>query len=73
MANKNNKGLIKIYGVTIADEKCRTRAYGHGATKIDIDGKEIYVQYVDYFIDDLIDLIKQQNLEKEIIKRIEVK
>ena len=73
MANANNKKLIKIYGVTLANKECRTRAYGHGSEKIEIDSGEIFVDYVDYFIDDLVVLIKNQELEKQFIAKLSEK
>lgn len=67
--NKNKSEIIRIYGVTLASKDSRTRAYGHGRTKID-DVLDVFVEYVDYFIDDLIILIKQQNLDKKIINKL---
>jgi len=66
MGNINKGKIIRIYGVTLAKEGGRTRSYGHGRTKID----DVFVDYVDYFIDDLISLIKQQNLENKIIRNL---
>ena len=71
MGNKNKSDIIRIYGVTLADENCRTDSYSHGATKLEIDGKECYVQYVGYSIEHLISTIIQQGLKKKIIKRLE--
>ena len=68
MANANKNKLIKIYGVTLAEKG--TREYGHGMDKIKIDGEEVFVEYVDYFIDDLISLIKQQDLEEKFLKAL---
>ena len=68
MGNKNNKEIIRIYGVTLADKG--TRPYGHGMDEIEIDGKMVMIEYVDYFIDDLVALIKKYGLEKKIIKRL---
>ncbi len=68
MANADKNKLIRIYGVTLAEKG--TREYGHGMDKIKIDDKEVFVEYVDYFIDDLISLIKQQDLEKKFLKAL---
>ena len=65
MANADKSKIIRIYGVTLADSNARTRPYGHGMDKID----GVSVQYVDYFIDDLISSIKNQKLQK-IIKKL---
>lgn len=69
MANAPKSNLIRIYGVTLGEDVIRS--YGHGRTKIKIQGKEFWVQYVDYFISDLISLIKQQGLEKKFKKGLE--
>ena len=71
MANADKSNLVRIYGVTLADEKYRVRPYGHGVDKILIEGKEVMIEYVDYFIDDLVNLMKNQKLDKIIIKKLE--
>ena len=68
MANADNRKLVKIYGVTLAEKS--VRPYGHGVDDIEIDGKIVKIGYVDYFIDDLVALIKNQKLEKVIIKKL---
>jgi len=71
MANVPEQNLIRIYGVTLADINGRIRAYGHGRTKFKSDdnkGIDIFVDYVDYFIEDLISLIKQQGKEKKFLE-----
>ena len=70
MANADKNKLIRIYGVTLAGKKYRTKPYGHGAESLNIKGKEVPVEYVDYFIDDLIVLIKHQNLTKKIGEKL---
>lgn len=75
MANADKRGLIRIYGVTLASIDARTRPYGHGRTKLDeiipdVVEKDVWVEYVDYFIEDLIALIKNQKLEKEFAKKM---
>lgn len=71
MANADKNKLIKIYGVTLANEKYRVRPYGHGMDKIKIDNEEVFVEYVAYYIDDLISLIKKQDLGKKFLKGLE--
>ena len=63
MANANRSNLIRIYGVTLAEKQGRIRPYGHGMEKFE----EHLIQYVDYFIEDLIALIKNQGLKEKII------
>ena len=70
MGNADKNNLIRIYGITLPESKFRVKPYGHGMTKIVIDAKEVYTSYVDYFINDLIALIKQQNLEKNFLKEL---
>ena len=70
MGNINNTKIIKIYGITLARPEGRARAYGHGRTKLEIDGEDTWIEYVDYYIDDLIILIKNQGLEKVFIKKL---
>jgi len=62
MGNIDNRKIMRIYGVTLAEKQ--TRPYGHGLDKLKIDGEEVLVQYVDYFIEDLIALIKNQKKER---------
>ena len=74
MANADKSNLIRIYGVTLANADARTRPCGHGRTKLDeiipdVE-KGVWVEYVDYFIEDLVALIKNQKLEKEVIKKL---
>jgi len=66
MGNISRDKIIKIYGVTLPLSKGVVRSYGFGLTKIN----EEWVAYVDYFIDDLVSLIKQQGLEKQIIDKL---
>lgn len=68
MGNADKDKLIRIYGVTLAEKG--TRPYGHGTDKIKVDNKEVFVDYVDYFIDDLVALIKQQDLTKKIGEKL---
>lgn len=68
MANVDNKKLIRIYGVTLAEKG--TRPYGHGLDAVVIEGKEVLIEYVDYYIEDLISLIKGQKKSKEFIKKL---
>jgi len=68
--NKDKNKLIRIYGVTLPESKFVVRPYGHGLTDFEIDGEKLRVTYVDYFIEDLIDLIKKEKLEKEFIKKL---
>ena len=70
MANKDSSKLIRIYGVTLAEKEYRVRPYGHGIDKIEIEGKQVMVSYVDYFIEDLIYLIKKNNIAEKIIKEL---
>lgn len=65
MGNINNSKLIRIYGVTLPDPKYRVRPHGHGTEKIDDE----WFSYVDYYIDDLVGLIKNQELEKRIMSK----
>ena len=66
MGNVNNSKLIRIYGVTLASVDNRVRPYGHGAITMDNER----IEYVDYFIEDLVKLIKNQGLEKRIIDKL---
>lgn len=68
MGNINKNKIIKIFGVTLPKPQYRTRGYGHGCEGIFINKKLTHIEYVDYLIDDLIVLIKQQKKEKEFIK-----
>ena len=68
MGNKDRGKLIRIYGVTLAEEQ--VRPYGHGTTKLEIEGEEVMVAYVDYFIDDLIALIHNQDLTNKFMKKL---
>ena len=73
MGNIDNSKIIRIYGVTLAESGGRTRPYGHGRTKFkseDNKGIEMFVDYVDYYIDDLIALIKKEKLEKVFLKKL---
>lgn len=71
MANVNSNKLIRIYGVTLPEKGYRTRGYGHGTTRVK-ETKNWY-GYVDYFIEDLVDLIINQDLEDKFLKRIKEK
>ena len=71
MANIDNKKLIKIWGVTLPESKFMVRSYGYGIDDVEIEGKEHRISYVDYYIDDLVALIKKQELEKVFIKKLE--
>ena len=73
MANADKNKLIRIYGVTLPESKFRVKPYGHGMTELEIDGDKIFVEYVDYFIDDLISLIKKQDLEKKFLEGLKEK
>jgi len=66
MGNLNNKKFIKIYGVTLPRFEARAEAYSCGEIKVNGE----LVAYVDYFIDHLITCIKEEGLEKEIIKKL---
>ena len=69
MGNIDNKKIIRIYGVTLSSDG-GIRPYGHGMEQINLEGKEVFIEYVDYLIEDLVNLIKNQNKEKEIIKKL---
>ena len=71
MGNADNSKLIRIFGVTLADTKFIVRPYGHGLNDFEVDNKKVRVQYVDYFIEDLVALIKQQGLQKKFIKELQ--
>lgn len=71
MANADKNKLIRIYGVTLPESKFSVKPYGNGIAEIDIEGKKCMVSYVDYFIDDLLSLIKKENLEKVFLKELE--
>ena len=68
MGNKDKNKIIRIYGVTLPESKFRVRPYGHGTSDIEVEGEILRVSYVDYFIEDIIDLIKQQEKVKEFLK-----
>ena len=68
-----NKKTIRIHGVTIAKNGASIRAYGYGRSKYIINEKEVFIEYVDYFVEDLIGIIKKQNLSDEIIKKLSEK
>ncbi len=68
MGNIKNTKIIKIYGVTMPRFENEIRPYGHGRMKV--PGTDEWFEYVDYFIDDLVALIKKQGLEKEIIEKL---
>lgn len=66
MSNADRTNLIRIYGITIG-EGC-PRPYGHGREKFDFGKGEVWVDYADYFISDLVALIDKQNLKDKFIK-----
>lgn len=70
MANVDNKKIIRIWGVTLPESKFMVRSYGYGIDDVEIDGKKHRISYVQYSIDDLIALIKNQELEKVFIKKL---
>lgn len=72
MANADRNKLIRIYGVTLPGSKFRVKPYGHGIDEIEIEGEKFMVSYVDYFIDDLIRLIEQQDLENKFLKGLKI-
>jgi len=71
MGNIDNSKVLRIFGVAYPDSKFAVKPYGNGITDIEIDSKKFRVSYVDYFIEDLISLIKKQNLSKKFIKKLE--
>lgn len=70
MANADNNKLIRIFGVASPESKFAVKPYGNGVTDIEIDGERFRVSYVDYFISDLIPLIKKQNISEKFLEML---
>lgn len=58
MSNNKKNVVVRLYGVTLAEPLYRTHPFGHGCEPF-LGG--IPVQYVDYFLEDIISLAVAQN------------